>query len=236
MEKTVSTTTSATSPGTRFAWLTKNMEIIVVSLLGLVSVATAYTSFQSSLYDSQSASSYAAGQNVKTEAESMYLEANQQYVQDAQTLVKLFELNVEIQSGDAATAALAQAKADAIFTSSVSDTFAAAIAAADEANAASPDTPYISAQDDETYLAELFDPYLEEAATAEEMIAAGDRYNGLGDQLTLYTVLMALALFLLGIAAVLKKFRMQVLLIAVSMVIFTFAAVLTALVPFVSLG
>jgi hypothetical protein len=231
----VSTTTSATSPRAGSTWFAKHIEIIVVTLLGLVSVATAYTSFQASLYDSQMVGAYAVGNNLKTEAESMYLESNQQYVQDAQTLLRLDELNVEVQSGDAATAALAQAKVDAIFTSSVSETFAAAIAAADEANAASPDT-YTSAQDDETYLAELFDPYQEKAAAADEKIAAGERYNGLSDQLTLYTVLMALSLFLLGVAAVLKKFRMQILIVGVSMVIFTFAAVLTALVPFVALG
>jgi hypothetical protein len=182
------------------------------------------------------ASAYAVGQSYKTEAESMYLEANQQYVQDAQTLVKLFELNVEVESGDAATAALAQAKADAIYFASVSDTFAAAIAAADEANAASPDAPYISPQDDETYLAELFGPYEEQAAAADEKIIAGDRANGLSDQLTLYTVLMALSLFLLGIAAVMKKFGTQFLIIGIAMVIFTFSAVLTATVPFVALG
>jgi hypothetical protein len=231
----VSTTTSATSPRAGSTWFAKHIEIIVVTLLGLVSVATAYTSFQASLYDSQMVGAYAVGNNLKTEAESMYLESNQQYVQDAQTLLRLDELNVEVQSGDAATAALAQAKVDSIFTSSVSETFAAAIAAADEANAASPDT-YTSAQDDETYLAELFDPYQEKAAAADEKIAAGERYNGLSDQLTLYTVLMALSLFLLGVAAVLKKFRMQILIVGVSMVIFTFAAVLTALVPFVALG
>jgi hypothetical protein len=199
-------------------------------------VATAYTSFQAALYDSQMASAYAVGQSYKTEAESMYLEANQQYVQDAQTLVKLFELNVEVESGDAATAALAQAKADAIYFASVSDTFAAAIAAADEANAASPDSPYISPQDDETYLAELFGPYEEQAAAADEKIIAGDRANGLSDQLTLYTVLMALSLFLLGIAAVMKKFGTQFLIIGIAMVIFTFSAALTATVPFVTLG
>ena len=231
----MSTTTSATSPRAGSTWFAKHIEIIVVTLLGLVSVATAYTSFQASLYDSQMVGAYAVGNNLKTEAESMYLESNQQYVQDAQTLLRLDELNVEVQSGDAATAALAQAKVDSIFTSSVSETFAAAIAAADEANAASPDT-FTSAQDDETYLAELFDPYQEKAVAADEKIAAGERYNGLSDQLTLYTVLMALSLFLLGVAAVLKKFRMQILIVGVSMVIFTFAAVLTAMVPFVALG
>lgn len=231
----MSTTTSATSPGPGLTWFAKHIEIIIVTLLGLVSVATAYTSFQASLYDSQMAGAYAVGNNYKTEAESMYLESNQQYVQDAQTLLRLDELNVEVQYGDAATAALAQAKVDAIFTSSVSETFSAAIATADEANAANPGT-YTSAQDDETYLAELFDPYKEKAVAADEKIAAGERFNGLSDQLTLYTVLMALSLFLLGLAAVLKKFRMQILILAGSMVIFTFAAVLTALVPFVAIG
>ena len=231
----MSTTTSEPRHSAFVAWLTKSMEIIVVSCLGLVSVATAYTSFQAALYDSQMAGSYAVGQTYKTEAESMYLESNQQFVQDAQTLLRLDELNVEVQFGDAATSALAQSKVDAIFTSSVSETFAAAIAAADEANAANPDF-YVSAQSDETYLAELFDPYQEKAAAAEEKIAAGERFNSLSDQLTLYTVLMALTLFLLGVAAVLKKFRMQISIVAISMVIFTFAAVLTALVPFVGLG
>lgn len=230
--------TSATSKkaGSFSTWLARYIEIVVVSCLGLVSVATAYTSFQAALYDSQMASAYAVGQSYKTEAESIYLEANQQYVQDSQTLLRLFELNIEIQSGDASTAALAQAKADAIYTASVSDTFAEAIAAADEANTANPDAPYISAQDDEAYLAELFDPYQEQNAAAEEKIIAGDRYNGLSDQLTLYTVLMALSLFLLGIAAVMKKFGTQFLIIGIAMVIFTFSAVLTATVPFVTLG
>ncbi len=232
----MSTSATSTKTGSFSTWLAKSIEIIVVSCLGLVSVATAYTSFQAALYDSQMASSYAVGQSFKTEAESMYLEANQQYVQDSQTLLRLFELNIEIQSGDASTAALAQAKADAIYTASVSDTFAEAIVAADEANAANPDTPYISAQDDEAYLAELFDPYQEQNAAAEEKIIEGDRYNGLSDQLTLYTVLMALSLFLLGIAAVMKKFGTQFLIIGIAMVIFTFSAVLTATVPFVALG
>jgi hypothetical protein len=232
----VSTSATSKKAGSFSTWLAKSIEIIVVSCLGLVSVATAYTSFQAALYDSQMASAYAVGQSYKTEAESMYLEANQQYVQDSQTLLRLFELNIEIQSGDASTAALAQAKADAIYTASVSDTFADAIAAADEANAANPDAPYISAQDDETYLAELFDPYQEQNTAADEKITEGDRYNGLSDQLTLYTVLMALSLFLLGIAAVMKKFGTQFLIIGIAMVIFTFSAVLTATVPFVALG
>ena len=49
-----------------------------------VSVTTAYASFQASLYDGETAKQFTAGQNSQTEAESLYLEANQQYIRDVQ--------------------------------------------------------------------------------------------------------------------------------------------------------
>ena len=145
------------------------------------------------------------------------------------------DLEYDIHHGDAATAALAQAKIDGVYLPSVSDTFAAAIFAADAANAANPDK-YVDPQEDKAYVAELFDPYEKKVVESEEKMAIGDQYNSYGDELTLYTVLMALSLFILGVAAVLKKLRMQIMLVALSMIVFTFAAVLTAMVPFVALG
>jgi hypothetical protein len=231
----MSATSDQKSLGPLASWLAKHIEIILVTLLGLASVATAYTSFQASLYDSQMAGAYAVAQNLKTEAESLYLESNQQYVQDAQVLMTIEDLEYDIHHGDAAAAALAQDKIDFVYLPSVSDTFAAAIATADAANAAHPES-YTSPQDDKAYLAELFDPYQAKVSESEAKMVIGDTYNSYGDELTLYTVLMALSLFVLGIAAVLKKFRMQIMLIALSMIVFTFAAVLTAMVPFVGLG
>ena len=73
----MSATSAQKPPGSLISWLSKHIEIILVTLLGLASVATAYTSFQASLYDSQMAGAYAVAQNFKTEAESLYLEANQ---------------------------------------------------------------------------------------------------------------------------------------------------------------
>ena len=231
----MSATSAQKPPGSLISWLSKHIEIILVTLLGLASVATAYTSFQASLYDSQMAGAYAVAQNFKTEAESLYLEANQQFVHDAQVLMTIEDLEYDIHHGDAATAALAQAKIDGVYLPSVSDTFAAAIFAADAANAANPDK-YVDPQEDKAYVAELFDPYEKKVVESEEKMAIGDQYNSYGDELTLYTVLMALSLFILGVAAVLKKFRMQIMLVALSMIVFTFAAVLTAMVPFVALG
>lgn len=213
------------------AWFEKYAEVIVVVLLGLVSVSTAYASFQASLYDSKMFQEYAVGQNVKTEAESIYLEANQQFVQDAQTLVKLDEIAVEMQSGSPEVAALATEKYASVYYGSVSDVFAEAIDRADALNA-SGEGDYVSPQDDEAYLDDLFGVYWEKNAEVENRMAMGDNYNALGDKLTLYTVLMALSLFLLGVAAVVKRVATKFSIAAIAMVIFTFTAILTAFIPF----
>ena len=217
------------------SWFSKYAEVVVVVLLGIVSVSTAYTSFQSSLYDSQMAGAYALGGTYKTEAESLYLEANQQYVQDAQTLTALDELAVEMEQGSPEVAALAQAKYDAVYYGSVSDVFAAAIDRADQTNAADPQN-YVSPQDDEAYLDDLFGASQTRASDADSQIRLGDEYNSRGDKLTLYTVLMALSLFLLGVAAVVKIVSTKIALCVMAMVIFTVAAVMTALVPFVGVA
>lgn len=212
------------------AWFERFAEVIVVTLLGLVSVSTAYVSFQASLYDSRMFQEYAVGQNIKTEAESMYLEANQQYVQDAQTLVRLDELAVEMASSSPDLVALATDKYASVYYDGVSSVFADAIDRADAINAGGGD--YVSPQDDEEYLEDLFGAYWDKNAEVEAQMALGDTYNALGDKLTLYTVLMALSLFLLGVAAVVKRVATKFSIAVIAMVIFTFTAVLTAFIPF----
>jgi hypothetical protein len=54
--------------------------------------------------------------------------------------------------------------------------------------------------------------------------------------LTLYTVLMTIALFLLGVAAVVTRHLIKFMLIGFSVVVFLTALVLTLMVPFVALG
>src|SRR5690606_5384391 len=99
------------------------IELIIVILLGIASVATAYVTFQSSLWDSVMASEYTRGQNAKTEAEAIYLEANQQYVQDAQTYAQLAILGVDAIDDDPVIAANASAKIDALALTGIDDAF-----------------------------------------------------------------------------------------------------------------
>ncbi|MGN6273622.1 MAG: hypothetical protein ACTHMQ_11120 [Protaetiibacter sp.] len=217
-----------TTPEARRRFVT---ELVIVVLLGVVSVATAYASFQSALYDGMQAAAYSEGQNAQTEAESLYLEANQQYIQDTQTLSRLAELSIAAESGDAATAATAQATHDALYFMNVSEALDGAIQRAAEANTADPST-YTSPLDDEEYQQTLFGSWSETDAKSEKIIAQGNVYNGYGDRLTLNATLMAITLFLLGVAAVVRRERTKFVLVGVGVAIFLVAGVLTALVPF----
>jgi hypothetical protein len=213
-----------------FAFLRKNTEVIIAILLGIVSIGTAYASFESSLYGGTQAQAYTNGTTQSTEAESLYLENNQTFVQNSQLWQTLTELRLDIANPDPAIADAAQIKYDTIYFQSVSEDFDKAIQWADEKNASEPDL-YYSPLDNEDYQASLFGPYADTKDEADATIAAGDRANGLSDRLTLNTVLMAISLFLLGIAAVVRQYRVQLILGTVAVVIFLTAVVLTSLIP-----
>ena len=211
-----------------------NLELVIAVLLGLVSIATAYASFQAALYDSQMAGAYTKGSTQSTEAESLYLEANQQFLEDTQVWNRLAELDIEKDSADAAIAADATGKYDTLTFQAVSTDFAAAIARADAENTADA-TVYHSPLDDKEYQSTLFGGYAETQATSVATISQGDVYNSFSDRLTLNTVLMSISLFLLGIAALVRQFRVQLVLMSTGVVIFVVAAVLTAMIPYVGL-
>lgn len=205
-----------------------NIELVVVILLGIASVATAYASFQSSLWDSVMASNYTRGQNTTTAAESIYLEANQQYVQDAQTYSQLVILGVEALSSDSELVLLADTKIEALTMTAVDEVLDSALAWSN----ASGDYPLNS----DDYLEARFGEYRTLQAEAATYVTAGDEANGFGDRLTLYTVLLAIALFLLGIAAVVSSMTIKRSLIVIGGVITAVAIILTTLVPFTAVG
>jgi hypothetical protein len=226
--------TSDASASRPESFVSRHLEVIIAVLLGLVSIATAYASFQSALYDGQMTQKYTIGSNLATEAESLFLEGNQQYVQDAQLYDRLTDLQLDIANPDPAISEAAQIKYDTIYFQSVSDDFDAAIAWADSQNEADPALWY-SPLDNEDYRATLFGGYQDAKAEADTTIAEGDIANGLSDRLTLNTVLMAISLFLLGVSAVVRQTRVKVILGAVATAIFLTAAVLTLFIPFVGL-
>ena len=222
------TTEDKTTP--RLNRLFSNLELAIAILLGLVSIATAYASFQAALYDSQMAGAYNVGNAEATEAESLYLEGNQQFLQDTQVFNQLSLLQVEIADGDA----LAQEKYDTLYFQGVSEEFGAAIDRAAAQTEADPEFFY-SPLDDVDYQDSLFSPWSDKKADSEATIATGDDFNSRSDKLTLYTVLMSISLFLLGIAALVRQRRTQLVLVGTGLVISVVAVILTATIPFVGL-
>ncbi|MCW4386273.1 hypothetical protein OH146_10865 [Salinibacterium sp. SYSU T00001] len=218
----------------RLADLFGQMELVIVILLGLVSTVTAYASFQAALYDSQMAAAYSKGQTASTEAESLYLEANQQYVQDVQLWATLTQLSIDMDSQDPSIAEAASIKFDTMYFQSVGEALDAAVLWSADENAANPES-YASPFDHDAYTEALFTPYTEAKDAADAAIAQGDQYNSYSDRLTLNTVLMAVSLFLLGVAAVVKSTRSQLTLTAIATIVFLVAGGLTLAIPFVGL-
>lgn len=226
---TTSTTTAAGTAPERLGWFHRNTELVIAILLGLASIVTAYTSFQSSLFDGEVNRLNTEASVLAAEAESFYLEGNQRYVSDGQLFDRLTELSIVAAGPDAAGAAIAQETIDVLSFQSMSDEFAAAVAWAEAENAADPDL-FTHPQLSEDYLLALFGDYEATKEQADAAIATSAIVNDLGDRLTLNTVLLAISLFLLGVAAILRTPRVRVLLAVVATVIVVVATVLTVVV------
>lgn len=224
----MSATTTNENAKPRFASLFDNFDLVIAILLGVVSIATAYASFQAALYDSKMAGAYSQGNALATEAESLYLEGNQQFLQDTQVFNQLSLLEVRVAAGDA----LAQEEYDTLYFQGVSDEFGAAI---DRAAAQSDDEFFFSPLDDEEYQDFLFSGWSDTKDESVATITEGDSFNSYSDKLTLYTVLLSISLFLLGIAALIRRRRTQLVLVATGVGISLVAIVLTLTIPFVGL-
>jgi len=217
-----------------FGTVATNLELIIAILLGIVSIATAYVSFQAALYGGAGATAYAVGNNLSTEAESLYLEGNQQYQQDNALWDNLTLLTIDIDGTDPAAAEVAQQKYDTLVFQSVSEDFQGAIDRATATNEADP-AFYTSPLDDEDYQNSLFADYASTKDDAVAKVKEGDDLGAQGDKLTLYTVLMSISLFLLGVSALVRQARTQLVLIGTSVVIFGVSAVLALLIPYLAI-
>ena len=226
----MSSTTPTKAKGFSLGSISDNLELVIAILLGIVSIATAYASFQGALYGGLSDDSNNLAIAQSTEAESLYLEGNQQFMQDTQIFNDLSVLKVAIDNGDP----IAQEQYDQLYFQGVSEDFGAAIERAEAQTEADPEFFY-SPLDDEEYQAVLFTAYSDKSTESEKSKAEGDALGGQSDKLTLYTVLMAISLFLLGIAALVGQRRTQYVLIGTGVVISAVSIVLMLMIPFVSL-
>lgn len=210
-------------------WVERNFELVIALLLGIASIITAWASYQASLYDGEMSAANTQAGVLAAEAESLYLEGNQQYVSDGQLYDRLTELSVQERSADPAAAAVATETIDVLTFQAMTEEFAAALIWADEQNQADPDT-FTHPLDNEDYQEALFSGYHDTKAEADAQLEKSGKYNELGDQLTLATVLLAISLFLFGIAALIRGLRIRYVITGIATVIMLIATVVSIIV------
>ena len=213
----------------RGGWIRTQFELVIAVLLGVASVITAWASFQASLYDGEMSKANTRASVLAAEAESLYLEGNQQFVSDTQLFDRLTELDIQSRSADPAAAAVATETIAILEFQSMTEEFGAAIEWANAENEADPSV-FTHPQASDEYLAALFGGYQEVKADADQAIQDASTYNALGDQLTLGTVLLAISLFLFGIAAIIRSFRLRLIISGVSTVVMVVATVMSIIV------
>lgn len=212
----------------------ERIEFFIAVILGITAVLTAYAAWQSSLYDGNQASCYAAGTAAIADANSLYNEADQLFVQDMNTWNRIVDLRIDIafaeDKGNSEDAERYQWKLDQIMYDNVSDSLSEAIDWADsQAEYAS---PFEMEGYSESYYIDADDMYNE----GQEKIQEGEKNNNLGDQLGLVTVIYAVVLFLLGIINTFKSTRTKLIITSASIIALVYAVIAMLQVPMLALG
>ncbi len=210
------------------------LELIIVILLGITAVLTAYASWQASLYDGNQASAYTESTAILSDANSLYTQDYQSYMQDLNTWNQIEDIRTDLlyaqDKNDAAEVERLQYKLDVIMFNNVDDRFQAAIDWADAQE------EYTSPFEKEGF----YDEYYQDAdAKYEEGWAKmdeGQLANDLGDKQGLVTVIFSVVLFLLGIVSTLKNIKIRMAVVVLSFGTLVFGVIMMLSVPLLPIG
>lgn len=183
----------------------KRLEILIVAVLGVAALATAWSSYQASLWDGIQSSNYTQASGSRTNAAQQRTAANQFRLAD----LSVFENYID------ATLVGNETVADFYFQrfrDEFSVAFDAWIALDPFNNAEAPPSPfpmpeYQLSQDAEAERLE---------ARADELFAAGEDANTFSDTYTLTTLLFAAVLFFAAISERFEYFRAQIALLVLA--------------------
>lgn len=210
------------------------LEIIIVALLGITAVLTAYASWQASLYDGNQASSYTQSTSTFGEANSMYNEAAQYIAQDMATWNEISDLRTDLiyaqDNNDAAEEERLQYKLDVIMYNNVDDHLQGAIDWADA------QTDYASPFDQEGFYESYYTDADAMYAQGQAYMDDGSNYNDLGDKQGLVTVIFSVVLFLLGIVSTLKNVKIRIAVTALSFFTLIYGFISMMSVPMLTVG
>lgn len=187
--------------------LDARLELIAVILIGLAATATAWAAFQGGQYDGQMLTAFTQANLSLNDANALYSEGTATYIEDELIFLRYVEA---IEEGNDNLAGY-------LHDSIMSDRLVAGIEWW-EGPGAKFDTPFVD--ENPAYTIEAYSQGDELSAATDASFEEGQSANETGDTYNLLTVLLAAALFVLGIATSFKVLRVRAGLIGIGAVIF----------------
>ena len=223
------------------------IEVIVVILLGITALLTAWGSWIGSLHGGNQATNYTTSNNLAAEGNSEYNAGIQQMNQDMILWNDISDMQVDISfyqnAEDDASMIKVCYQLYYKLNENLSDRMAETIgwSALTEDELSDPEVAvltwlemeeaYVSPFFDEEYVAGYFTTANELLAESQEVLERGKAANASGDAFGLVTVIYSIVLFLLGIVSTFSKTSNKYALIAISVVAFLFATIYMITLP-----
>lgn len=171
-------------------------ELAVAILLGVAALTTAFAAYKSSIDGGSSAAAYNEGIALNSLASQSNLEGNQEYTQDQAIFLEYIKA---VQTDD-------EELAEYILTQLMSENLRAGVQWWSDQGDQYP-TPFT--EDNPDYKIQGWIEGAEYDELALQRFNDGERLSTRGDRYTLVTVILAAALFLLGVAAVVRVWAVK---------------------------
>jgi len=213
----------------------EGLDFIVVILLGITAVATAWSSWQGGLHGSQMDQKYTKSNNLASEGNSEYNAGIQSLTQDMMLYNEVNGLMIDLvfaeSHGDMNEAEKLEWKIEELVSNNMSEDLVAAYMWSLDEGERLGET--VSPFEMEGFTESYFDYAMDLLAQSEEMLEEGNANNTYSDKQGLVSVIYAVVLFLLGISSSFKGLREKRILLAVSIVFFVVASVYMLGIPVV---
>ena len=212
---------------------TERIELLVVIMLGVTAVLTAWATWVSGLHGSNQAQNYTTSNIYASEGNSEYNAGVQSMMQDMLLYNEINSLSIDLhfaeRRGDSEAIDSLSWKIEELVNSNMTEEMYDAYEWAIDESEASGET--VSPFENDEFVAGYFEYANELLAESEAMLQQGNEDNKNSDAFGLVAVIYAVALFLLGITATFRNPRFKTAVFAVSMVAFLLATIYMATLP-----
>ena len=209
------------------------LELIVVIMLGITALLTAWATWIGSLHGGNQATNYTRSNNLASEGNSEYVAAIQVIMQDTMAYNDVYRMMVDQvyaeESGDSQEYEKLEHMIDQYVTANFSPELLDAFVWAVEQSDATGET--VSPFEMEGFEDSYYETAIELLAQSEEALEQGSQDNTNGDAYGLVTVIYSVVLFLLGIVGTFKGMKNRVALICISGAAFLIATIYMFTIP-----